>query len=204
MKGRNNFGIIGVIAVFLSVIFIAGAIVFGVNALSVGSGNASLESSLTEKRGVLSIMPDSELTVEYLQQMLYSAKDVGTEIANANNNAWNTIWDKPDDVKANDAYAKAKEYLSSVDAYFPNNGDNTSGWFAIHDMETGDRSQWEFMTTYSFSGHKTDCIWLCRRQSDNQIMAYVTAVFDADNGTFSSPKHHETVYGTVWKAEFAE
>lgn len=193
---KKPFGAMGWISVLLAIGFIIGAVIISFDTSDVKSENSRLAGKLEAVRSKYASMSEYDVTVEYIEQILYSAKDAGKIVAESINNAHNIIWNAetmPD-------YTAAKKEYTKVSEYFPSGSDNGNTWYACYDEESGDRSRWEFMTTYSISGSKIDCVWLCYRESDNQILAYVTSVFDAKAGRFDTYTHHTTVYGSAWQS----
>ena len=200
---EKPFGWIGYLTVFIAVFFVIGIGIVYVNLSSLKSDNEALTASLSDRYGDYAKMDDNDVTVEQVQLLMHSASEKGTMIADSINDAWDLVDHSRKDLGYSAVLADAKEILHNIVGCFPDVYDNGNTWYHHYDEETGDYSHWEFMTTHSFSGHKVNCVWLCRRHSDNRILAYVTSVYDSDTDMFGSYTHRMTVYGREWIADEA-
>ena len=205
-KQKQRFGLLGWVFLLASAASVALAGFWFFEASSQAEENNTLRDSLLDKKAELLMMGDSEYDTEYIRQMTYSAKEAGTAVADAINTAHALEWDarwvgqQPD-------WDAIRGVLSVVPAYFPSTYENGAAWFAGRDPLTGVRSSWEFMTTFSFTHDTIDCLWLCRRESDDMIVAYATGVYEAANGMFRftfANDHHITTYGAAWMREIQE
>lgn len=197
---KQRFGAFGWILLAVSAVLLVWAVIWFADASAMQDSNAALRNTLEQAKADLLLVKDSEYDTETVQQMMFSAKEAGTAVSDAINKAHKLEWDAYDTGKEPD-WDAVRAALSDVPSYFPSSFENGASWYAARNPETKDRTVWTFATTFSFTHNRIDCLWLCRRQSDNQIMAYATAKYDAANGTFNfdfSNDHHITTYGSEW------
>lgn len=201
---KQRLGVVGWILLAVSVVLIVMSALWFYNASVLRDENELLQASLLEERANLLHINDTDYSTQYVQQMMYSAEEAGNAVSDAINAAHAIEWDALDAGQEPDWNAM-KFALEHVSDYFPSSYENGASWYAARNPKDGDHSEWSFMTTFSFSHNTINCLWLCHRQSDGQIMAYATALYDAESGVFTSfnfaENHHITTYGNVWKAE---
>lgn len=86
-----------------------------------------------------------------------------------------------------------KENALALDGYFGKDDKNArTPWYTNQSSDVA--TTWEFESTYSFEGKKTDVVWLCKDGS-GRIYAYATAVYDAPSKTFSKFARVNTALG---------
>lgn len=86
-----------------------------------------------------------------------------------------------------------KENALALDGYFGKDDKNArTPWYTNQASDVA--TTWEFESTYSFEGKRTDVVWLCKDGS-GQIYAYTTAVYDASSKTFSKVVRMNTALG---------
>lgn len=197
---KQRFGAFGWILLAVSAALFIWAVIWFVDASATQNDNEALRDTLEQAQADLLLVEDSGYNTETVKQMMFSAKKAGTAVADAINKAHKTEWDAYDAGKEPD-WDAVRAALSDVPSYFPSSFENGASWYSARDPDTNDRTVWTFATTFSFTHNRIDCLWLCRRQSDKQIMAYATAEYDAANGTFIfnfANNHHITAYGSEW------
>lgn len=142
--------------------------------------------SLTKKTTKTDEIP---VTEEEAEQILYSAKELGEQVANLQNmyhsidfttqrEAFDT------NVNAMDACLAESSKSARVAWYTP----NTEGISAT----------WQFKSTYQFSNASANVIWICMRDNTDEMLAYAVGVYDVEKGLFRDVTYKLTRTGNSY------
>lgn len=185
-----------------------GALVIALIGLAIFVGRSFLVSELEESYSnnkdrihvltsqINGLVAEDDQSVEDIQETLYSASNVGTEVAQLQNK-YMTL-DSSEDAKLNaieiESYLDEKDASKRVPWY--------RGSFKLD--ENGNqifiKPEWTFETTYHFSGKTTPALWICRDVNSSNILAYCIGTYNADTSKFENVEFVMTSIGSEYVA----
>lgn len=125
-------------------------------------------------------------------EFLAAAEKSGQEIVEIQTKYLATVKDIEDDSKRDAAMAEQKTLIADLKTHFKDNAYAGICWYAANDYYGG--VTWTFETNYVFAKSSVNCQWTCR-DTEGNVMAYVTAKYDANAGLFGDAKIVTTSYG---------
>lgn len=138
---------------------------------------AQLEQKLSESEKPQIVSDTETATV-----LLNSAADLGKEICDKQNEMFNE-----DDI---DKLVEGADYVGSRLT------DNSQRYRGTWLLGVDDKLEWEFCTTYDFTGASFPVVWLAHSKTDGVLLGYATADYLADTHQFDNVKVTMTTDGT--------
>lgn len=137
-----------------------------------------------------------------------SAQSVGVSVANFQNRYILATLDRSDgQLVSSDAESRANAY-SMLLPYFAEGYESfAESWYdPSHQYQNGTSNNfmWEFDCKYSFEGSQLPVVWTCRHvrgkgpdniDCANELVAYVTGIYDLNTGKFSGMRKYVTTVG---------
>ena len=142
------------------------------------------------------LVAEDDQSVEDIQEILYSAADVGTRVAELQNKYMSS--DSP--VGAEFTAIEMESYLGENDT------SKRVPWYrgSFKLDENGNqifiKPEWTFETTYHFSGKTTPALWICRDVNSNDILAYCIGTYNANTFKFENVEFAMTSIGSEYVA----
>lgn len=132
-----------------------------------------------------SLQSQTSVTDDEVTDVLYSATEAGNAVASAQTEYGGL------DMSADDYAQQRDEIKNSITQYF---ADEDSGYASQWYFSSEVSFEWRFLSTYSFDTQTIDVIWGCY-DSDGNVLAICTGVYDVNTGLFSQCDPVETDYG---------
>lgn len=178
---ENKTKLINGIGVLL-LILVAGVIFFGYDGYS--RKMEQYQSQVSEKQDELKSAKESvpNVSEDDAKNTIHSVKKIGDEVANAENGYMASTSDE-------DRSAS----LAVKDKYFGEKSNMRTVWFSGN-TEAIQNGTWKFQSSFDFNGTSVNVLWTYT-DTNGQLLAYVTATYDAENETFSNAKKHVTAVG---------
>lgn len=134
------------------------------------------------------------LSQEKMKETAHSAKNAGEAVATLENSYMTKVQQKPKTEEEENAQrADLLKMSDQFDEYFGKNTSMRTAWYTW-DSEQVETVTWNFCTNYTFTEDFMNVLWKCV-DSSNQILAYATAIYEAETDTFANPEVHVTVVG---------
>lgn len=132
------------------------------------------------------------ISTEVAQQTLKDSSEAGKTVAEAQNS-----YGKMEEFDEN----KIKEIASSLDPYMAEDSYSARApWFAVSgpELPEGMSFTWSYVPTYDVSSREVDAVWLAKDDSNGEILAWATGLFNAEEGTFSGMRWAATNVGETF------
>lgn len=132
-------------------------------------------------------------TAEDAKVVLNSAATAGGRVAQLQNTYNRSMGNLDAGSIDEDAYfEKIEAVASDLDAFFEEDSNARTPWYYGTYKES--YPEWTFLTNYDFDGNIIPVIWVCHG-SGGGLLAYTTAIYDADTEIFTSVETHVTYVG---------
>lgn len=172
------------------------------------TSSRSYQAQMREKQNELAVLQgdldalnaeakSNAVSQEEMEQMAHSAKTTGEAVATLENQYMSRVHQKASN--ATEESAQREELLAMSDQFDSYFGENTSmrtAWYSW-DPERAKEVVWEFCTNYTFTADTMHVLWKCMDGSE-QMLAYATAVYQAETDTFIDPQVHVTAIGAQY------
>lgn len=142
---------------------------------------------------------DSALTVDSAKTAVSSVDKAGEDIAKLQND-FKALVDKKRTSADEETvdYAEMKKISEKFDEYFGEGSSFSTSWY------TGDSSllsggTWEFTSSRNFKGNTISVLWEFV-DNNNDVLAYVTGDYHADNNSFDNMAKYVTIAGASYIA----
>lgn len=183
----------------LIIVFIIGS-VFSVVGLIISNNNYNKAYAKNVKKigelndNLTSLSRKEVKDIDEVRGELSSAREVGKKLEDLQNITLRDI-----DVGSESGRKKFEEVLEEYKSYFEDDSLwGRTSWFKIGANQQpayqGLNYEWEFKSTYAYSGDKIDVLWLCKDNTDD-LLAMVTGVYDAKTERISKLKLVNTTKG---------
>lgn len=134
---------------------------------------------------------------EEMEQMAHSAKATGEAVATLENQYMSLMQQKVTNAEEESAQREQLLAMSDqFDGYFGENTDMRTAWYNWN-AEAAKGVSWEFCTNYTFTADTMNVLWKCMNES-GQMLAYATAVYQAETDTFTDAVVHVTAIGAQY------
>lgn len=162
--------------------------------VSKNSAFASSQKKLEQEIAALNVKATSmqvkdKNTVEEIEQHLYSASDVGTKIANAQNEFNHLDLMSPSGIEETQLLStNLQKLLDNPSVCVP--------WYQA--SLNANEYEWKFETTYQFSDTSIPVLFTCRMKKTNELLAYATGIYDQSKGQISELNYATTKIGSTY------
>ena len=175
-----------------SIFSVVGLIIFNNNYNKAYAENVKKIGELNDN--LTSLSRKKVKDIDEVRDELSSAREVGKKLEDLQNIILRDI-----DVGSETGREKFQEVLEEYKPYFEDDSLwGRTSWFKIGaNQQPGYQGldyEWEFKSTYAYSGDKIDVLWVCKDNTDD-LLAMVTGVYNAKTKRISHLKIDNTTKG---------